>query len=89
MIAEYFNPTPVKVIYRNNKNKLFKRDFAKEIMNKYKNSSSKDNFYKLDKKYYVQPAWENASGFSLTIDFVKNNPEWNLSLQTHKYLKIK
>ena len=23
------------------------------------------------------------------IDFVKNNPEWNLSLQTHKYLKIK
>ena len=26
---------------------------------------------------------------TLTIDFVKKNPEWKLSLQTHKYLKIK
>lgn len=34
-IAEYFNPTPVTVKYRGHKNKLFKRDFAKEIWNKF------------------------------------------------------
>ena len=44
---------------------------------------------KKDKIFYVQPAWNNANGFSLAIDFVKNNPDWKLSLQTHKYLKIK
>ena len=32
--------------------------------------------------------WNNENGFSLAIDFVKNNPDWKLSLQTHKYLKI-
>jgi len=30
-ISEYFNPEPIMINYRNNKDKLFKRDFAKEI----------------------------------------------------------
>lgn len=30
-INEYFSPNPEKVIYRGHKNKLYKRDFAKEI----------------------------------------------------------
>ena len=34
-IAEYFNPTPITVKYRGYKNKLFKRDFAKEIWSKF------------------------------------------------------
>tara|TARA_Y100000294_G_C8435764_1_gene288662 strand:+ start:54 stop:665 length:612 start_codon:yes stop_codon:yes gene_type:complete len=32
-ICEYFNPTPMMVSYRGNKDKLFKRDFAKELLN--------------------------------------------------------
>jgi pseudaminic acid biosynthesis-associated methylase len=32
LIAEYFNPFPVKVTYRGYKNKLFKRDFAFEFI---------------------------------------------------------
>ena len=32
LIAEYFSPNPEKIRYRNHKNKLFKRDFAYEIM---------------------------------------------------------
>mgnify|MGYP001248944247 CR=1 FL=1 len=36
-IDEYFNPTPVKILYRNKKNLLFKRDFAKDIWNMYPN----------------------------------------------------
>jgi pseudaminic acid biosynthesis-associated methylase len=34
-IAEYYNPTPITVDYRGHKNRLFKRDFAGEIMNKF------------------------------------------------------
>ncbi|MBN2144544.1 MAG: pseudaminic acid biosynthesis-associated methylase [Candidatus Aureabacteria bacterium] len=31
-IAEYYNPSPVEIPYRGHKNKLFKRDFAGEMM---------------------------------------------------------
>lgn len=34
-INEYYNPTPVEVVYRGNTGKLFKRDFAGEMMDKY------------------------------------------------------
>ena len=35
LIAEYFNPTPVEVEYRGHTGKLFKRDFAAELMSLY------------------------------------------------------
>jgi pseudaminic acid biosynthesis-associated methylase len=35
LIVEYYNPKPVSVEYRGHKDKLFKRDFAGEIMKKY------------------------------------------------------
>jgi pseudaminic acid biosynthesis-associated methylase len=35
LIAEYYNPTPVEINYRGHEGKLFKRDFAGEIMDKY------------------------------------------------------
>lgn len=35
VISEYFNPTPVEVTYRGHDEKLFKRDFAGEFMDKY------------------------------------------------------
>lgn len=38
-IAEYYNPTPVEVLYRENNGKLFKRDFAGEFMEQYKDVS--------------------------------------------------
>ena len=34
-LAEYYNPTPVELVYRGNKNKLFKRDFAGELMERF------------------------------------------------------
>ncbi len=34
-IVEYYNPSPVEVEYRGYKNKLFKRDFAGEILDKF------------------------------------------------------
>lgn len=35
LIAEYYNPSPVTINYRGHNNKLFKRDFAGEILDKY------------------------------------------------------
>ena len=34
-VTEYYNPTPVEVVYRGHKGKLFKRDFAGELLEKY------------------------------------------------------
>ena len=36
MIAEYYNPNPVSVKYRGHHDKLFKRDFAGELMDNFK-----------------------------------------------------
>jgi len=35
LIKEYYNPTPVVVTYRGNTERLFKRDFAGEMMDLY------------------------------------------------------
>ena len=32
MVCEYYNPSPVSIDYRGNKDRLFKRDFAGELM---------------------------------------------------------
>lgn len=34
-IAEYYNPTPVEIPYRGHSERLFKRDFAGEMMDRY------------------------------------------------------
>lgn len=35
LVAEYYNPTPVAIPYRGHEDKLFKRDFAGELIKKY------------------------------------------------------
>lgn len=41
-------------------------------------------------KLYLQPEWSKRDEITpLIIDFVKENPKWNISLQTHKYLDIR
>jgi len=40
-------------------------------------------------KLYIQPEWSKEKQIMpLIIDFVKQNPQWTISLQTHKYLDI-
>ena len=40
-------------------------------------------------KLYLQPEWSNKENMiPLIIDYVMLNPEWQISLQTHKYLHI-
>lgn len=45
-IAEYYNPTPITIEYRGEKNKLFKRDFVGELLDKYKDLELVDYGFK-------------------------------------------
>ena len=35
LIAEYYNPTPIKINYRGEEDRLFKRDFAGEFLDQF------------------------------------------------------
>lgn len=40
-------------------------------------------------KLYLQVEWSKKDDLSpLIVEYVKNNPKWKISLQTHKYLNI-
>jgi 7-carboxy-7-deazaguanine synthase len=40
-------------------------------------------------KLYLQPEWSRSNlMLPLIIDYVKKNPKWNISLQTHKFMNI-
>ena len=37
----------------------------------------------------LQPGWDSPAGQALAIDYVRRNPEWRLSLQSHKLLGLR
>lgn len=39
-------------------------------------------------KLLLQPEWDTPSSVDLIVNYVKKNPEWGISLQTHKYLNV-
>lgn len=40
-------------------------------------------------KLYLQPEWDKASEITpLIVDYIKAHPQWELSLQTHKYINV-
>ncbi|MFC0607107.1 MULTISPECIES: 7-carboxy-7-deazaguanine synthase QueE [Rufibacter] len=40
-------------------------------------------------RLYLQPEWSKAAQIMpLLVEYVKENPKWRISLQTHKYLNI-
>ena len=42
-----------------------------------------------DCKLYLQPEWEKHEEMCIYIlDYIKENPTWNISLQTHKFLGV-
>ena len=65
----------LKVIIYNNDDFKFAEDQAKKI-------SSKAHLF-------LQPEWENREKMTpIMVDYIKKNPKWKISLQTHKYLNI-
>lgn len=39
-------------------------------------------------KLLLQPEWETPESMDLIVEYVKDHPEWGISLQTHKFLKV-
>ena len=40
-------------------------------------------------KLYLQPEWDKAAEVTpLIIDYIKQNPQWEMSLQIHKYINV-
>jgi len=40
-------------------------------------------------KLFLQPEWDKASAITpLIIDYIKQHPQWELSLQLHKYIHV-
>lgn len=40
-------------------------------------------------KLYLQPEWSRAAEMTpLIVDYIKENPKWELSLQIHKYISV-
>jgi organic radical activating enzyme len=40
-------------------------------------------------KLYLQPEWSKASAVTpLIVEYIKAHPQWQLSLQTHKYINV-
>jgi organic radical activating enzyme len=40
-------------------------------------------------KLYLQPEWDKADQMTpLIIEYIKNHPQWGLSLQIHKYINV-
>ena len=40
-------------------------------------------------KLYLQPEWDKAAEITpLLIEYIKQNPQWELSLQIHKYINV-
>ena len=69
--------------------------FAEEIANLSKREKQITNNKNEDKKngstrphLFLQPGWESENGKDLTIEYIKNHPQWRLSLQVHKWLGI-
>lgn len=58
-LAEYHNPTPLTINYRGHSNKLFKRDFAGEMLDRFPSLRLIDYgfFYHRDPKYYDDTNW--------------------------------
>lgn len=39
-------------------------------------------------RFLLQPEWETPESMDLIVDYVKENPGWGISLQTHKFLNV-
>lgn len=47
------------------------------------------SFVKKDCKLYLQPEWSTADKMTpLMVEYIKDNPQWEFSLQIHKYINV-
>ncbi len=78
----------IKVVIHSKEDITFAESIAKKIT--YIKQNQKENSELPNEQFlYLQPGWECMSGLNLVIEYIKYNPMWRLSLQTHKWLGIK
>jgi pseudaminic acid biosynthesis-associated methylase len=58
LVNEYFNPRPVEVAYRGHRDRLFKRDFAGELIDKYQNLKVLDYGFLWHR---MEPGWDDTT----------------------------
>ena len=79
----------VKVIINSEEDITFAKTIKKKISKLYSESKISTTKPLCKKNYYIQPSWNSKNGLNLSIEFAKTNPDWSLSIQTHKYLNLK
>lgn len=57
--------------------------FAEQMANKIRQNKYQQVLF------FLQAGWDNKEGANLAFEYVKNNPQWRLSMQTHKWLNIR
>ncbi len=68
----------LKVVIQNAEDLYFAKKMADLITNN----------GKMTPQLFLQAGWDNEEGKRLAITYVKNNPDWRLSMQTHKWLGL-
>ncbi|ABX09753.1 7-carboxy-7-deazaguanine synthase QueE [Prochlorococcus marinus] len=81
----------IKVIIHSKEDILFAEEMAHRSIHAKKNAyksrvSTKQSLIK--PLLFLQPGWGHSMGQKLAIEYVIKNPQWRLSLQTHKWLAI-
>ena len=69
----------LKVVIHEKDDLIFAETMAQEIQ---LNTSNKTLLF-------LQASWNNKEAENLTFEYVKKNPQWRLSMQTHKWLKVR
>lgn len=83
--------SPKKTMPPLNQNYALANELKVIVFNKHDFIWAEENAAKVNDscKLYLQPEWSKSKEITpLIIDYVKENPKWNISLQTHKYLNI-
>ena len=81
----------IKVIIHTKEDILFAEEMAQQSIEEKRKIFTSKNFYdqsNLKPHLFLQPGWGHQEGQKLALEYVTKNPEWRLSLQTHKWLKI-
>ena len=81
----------IKVVVHTKEDILFAEEMVEQAIEAKRKILISKNFYNrssLTPHLFLQPGWGHKEGQKLAVEYVTKNPEWRLSLQTHKWLKI-
>ncbi len=78
----------IKVIIHSEEDLIFAEKIAR-LAEYYKSKqASRNQHFITTPLLFLQPGWNNEKGTKLAISYVKSNPQWRLSMQTHKWLGV-